>query len=105
MKREEQIISEAKKHYYDDINCHNAFLHGVEWADEHPDLSSLWHSADEEPEGNNWKILCQDEMGGCWVENRVDAMLLHNTWSGYAGIEMLVKWAYIKDLLPKGGEE
>ena len=27
------------------------------------------------------------------------------TWSGYAGIEMLVKWAYIKDLLPKGGKE
>lgn len=81
------------------------FADGVKWAEECLNLSSLWHSADEEPAGNNWKILCQDEMGGCWVENRVDAMLLHNTWSGYAGIEMLVKWAYIKDLLPKGGEE
>ena len=103
MKREEQIISEAKKHYYDDINCHNAFLHGVEWADEHP--VDVWHDVSEEPVGNNWKILCQDEMNGCWVENRVDAMLLHNTWNEYAGIEMLVKWAYIRDLLPKGGKK
>ena len=47
MKREEQIISEAKKHYYDDINCHNAFLHGVEWADEHP--VDVWHDVSEEP--------------------------------------------------------
>lgn len=47
MNRDEQIISEAKKHYYDDINCHNAFLHGVEWADEHP--VDVWHDASEEP--------------------------------------------------------
>ena len=99
MKREEQIISEAKKHYYDDINRHNAFLHGVEWADEHPDLSSLWHSADEEPEGGYWRILCQDEEDGCWVENKNDAMRLHNTWNEYAAIEMVVKWAYIDELI------
>lgn len=103
MTREEQIISEAKKYYSDSINCHNAFLHGVEWTDEHP--VDVWHDASEEPVGNNWKILCQDEMNGCWVENRVDAMLLHNTWNEYAGIEMLVKWAYIRDLLPKGGKK
>lgn len=43
MKREEQITSEAKKHYYDDINCYNAFLHGVEWAEKHP--ANVWHDA------------------------------------------------------------
>lgn len=99
MTREEQIISEAKKHYYDDINCHNAFLHGVEWADKHP--KNVWHQADEEPQGNNWKILCQDEENGCWVENRTDAIDIHNTWNEYVEIEMVVKWAYISDLLPK----
>ena len=50
MTREEQIISEAKKHYYDDINCHNSFLHGVEQADEHP--VDVWHDASEEPRHN-----------------------------------------------------
>ena len=49
MNREEQIISEAKKHYSDSINCHNAFLHGVEWADEHP--NNVWYDASEMPKG------------------------------------------------------
>ena len=79
------------------------YADGIKYADEHP--TNVWHSADKRPEGKYWRILCQDEEGGCWVENKNDAMRLHNTWSGYAGIEMLVKWAYIKDLLPKGGEE
>lgn len=69
------------------------------------DLSKIWHDASEEPEGNNWKILCQDESNGCWVENRVDAMLLHNSWGEYAEIEMLVRWAYVSDILPKGGKK
>ena len=103
MTREREIIREAKKYYSDNIKCYDAFLHGVEFADRHPE--NIWHDASEEPVGNKWKILCQDEMNGCWVENRVDAMLLHNTWNEYAGIEMLVKWAYINDLLPKGGAE
>lgn len=101
MTREEQIISEAKKYYSGDIKCYDAFLHGTDFADNNPDLSSLWHNASEEPVGNKWKILCQDEMNGYWVENRVNAMLLHNTWNEFAGIEMVVRWAYISDLLPK----
>ena len=103
MKREEQIISEAKKYYSDSINCHNAFLHGVEWADEHP--VDVWHPVSEEPQGNNWKILCQDEENDCWAENRTDAIDLHNAWNEYVEIEMVVKWAYISDILPKGGEK
>ena len=90
---------------YTEDDIRQAFEKGAMLANNNPDTSSLWHDASEEPVGNNWKILCQDEMNGCWVENRVDAMLLHNTWNEYAGIEMLVKWAYIRDLLPKGGKE
>lgn len=79
-------------------------IDGMEAADANPDLSSLWHDVNEEPEGDYWRILCQDEMNGCWVENRVDAMLLHNTWNEYTATELLVKWAYINDLLPKTKE-
>lgn len=105
---------EIKEFYGVELNCFETdreedwykigCIDGLNAADADPDTTSLWHDASEEPVGNNWKILCQDEMNGCWVENRVDAMLLHNTWNEYAGIEMLVKWAYINDLLPKGGE-
>ena len=100
MNREEQIISEAKKHYSDSINCHNAFLHGVEWADEHP--VDVWHDASEEPQGNNWHILCQNEMDGYCLESRV--FMLNDPWKEFVEEEMIVKWAYINDLLPKGGE-
>ena len=103
MNREEQIISEAKKYYYDDINCHNAFLHGVEWADEHP--VDVWHDASEEPNGNNWEILCVDVYNGCWVDSRVNALLLHNKWNEYVDIEQVKMWAYVNNLLPKGGKE
>ena len=59
MKRDEQIISEAKKYYCDDINCHNAFLHGVEWADEHP--VNVWHEASEMPKDGEWILIQFDE--------------------------------------------
>lgn len=74
----------------------------VECADKKLDLSSLWHDASEEPEGYNRAILYQDAKGDCWVENM---FLLHITWNEYIRVEMVDKWAYIKDLLPKGGEE
>lgn len=72
---------------------------------EYTDLSQVWHDANEEPEGANWEILCQDENDGCWVENRIDAQLLHKNWDAYTEIEKIVRWAYISDLLPKGGEK
>lgn len=97
MSRDEQIISEAKKHYYDDINCHNAFLHGVEWADEHP--ANVWHDASEKPRAKEW-ILIQFE------EDDYEAFSLSEL-----GVEMFsdwwcddykdIRWAYISDLLPK----
>lgn len=102
MTREEQIIAEAKKHYYDDINCHNAFLHGVEWADEHP--VDVWHDASEVPAGRDWRILCEDESGKCWVASRRDAFTIGYNWQEFAEDEALTRWAYIKDLLPKGGK-
>ena len=99
MTREEQIITEAKKHYYDDINCHNAFLHGVEWADEHP--ANVWHDASEEPTAYNWEILCEDSSEEFWVANHYDAA---GNWDYFCRDTSLVRWAYINDLLPKTKE-
>ena len=100
MIREEQIITEAKKHYYDDINCHNAFLHGVEWADEHP--VDVWHEASEMPEDCEW-ILVQN------IYDSYDAFVQRITsqdiWCAWSVDNNIIRWAYISDLLPKGGEE
>ena len=92
MNREEQIISEAKKHYYDDINCHNAFLHGVEWADEHP--VDVWHDASEEPRCE--ELLLGENSDGfsiyrwCGQEDNREA---------FVNATGLSRWAYIADLL------
>ena len=64
-------------------------------------LANLWRGASEEPKGDNWKILCVDVYDKCWVDNRVNAFLLHNKWDEYAAIELVKMWAYIDDLLPK----
>ena len=98
---EEQIITEAKKHYYDDINCHNAFLHGVEWADEHP--INVWHDASEKPRAKEW-ILVQFE------EDEYETLALSesgvSTWFNvWVNEYRAIRWAYLRDLFPKGGEQ
>lgn len=97
MKREEQIISEAKKHHYDSINCYNAFLHGVEWADEHP--ANVWHEAKEKPRSKEC-ILVQFE------EDIYETLTFSesgvNTWLNiWVDGCRAIRWAYISDLLPK----
>ena len=73
------------------------FTEGAKWADEHP--VNVWHDASEEPQGNNWHILCQNEMDGYCLESRV--FMLNDPWKEFVEEEMIVKWAYINDLLPK----
>lgn len=102
MNREEQITSEAKKHYYDDINCYNAFLHGVGWAEKHP--ANVWHDAREKPKGT-YIVLCDGLDNSQWV---VDWLYIDNSyanWKDYAKTINVSRWAYISDLLPKGGEQ
>ena len=97
MNREEQIIAEAKKYYYDDINCHNAFLHGVEWADEHP--VDVWHPTSEEPD-NLAQIVCVCNMFGSKqvCSFRVDKGNLIE-WKRIVEIRHIDKWAYFNELI------
>ena len=104
MTRDENAIIEAKKYYRNDINCYDAFLHGVEWADEHPD--NVWHDASEEPKDDLGKddlvIIYQDKHGDCWFITKRDIIILYINWECFATVSVRC-WAYIKDLLPKGG--
>ena len=64
------------------------------------DLSKIWHDASEEPKRDEY-LLGEDYEGfsiymWCGQED---------SWTLFVGITTLCRWAYISDLLPKGGEK
>lgn len=67
---------------------------------EYTDLSQVWHDAKEEPEKGK-SIISIGETGVSaykWVDEwRCD-------WLDFAEWSELFRWAYVYDLLPKGGE-
>lgn len=107
--KELQQAAEAWADFYnhakdlcDYISVRVAFRLGAAWADEHP--RNVWHQATEEPAGRDWRILCEDESGNCWVASRHCVFPIYFNWEEYALDKALTQWAYISDLLPKGGE-
>lgn len=102
MTREEKIINEAKKYYSGNIQCYDAFLHGTEFADKHP--KNVWHDVSEIPEEDLTQILYQDKTGTCWFTVMRDIVRLIGNWEHFAAVNIRC-WAYIRDLLPKGGEK
>lgn len=74
-----------------------AFSEGIKWANNHS--KNIWHHASEEPQGTDWRIICQDEEGKFWIIDWADVILLYNTWNTHVTIEKLVKWAYIDELI------
>lgn len=70
---------------------YNAFLVGANWDDQ----KNIWHDASEEPNGDNWEILCVDDYDLFWVESRVNALWMYNNWKEYAEVECVKMWAYI----------
>ena len=79
-----------------------AFSEGVKWADEHP--VNVWHDASEEPERRNGGILCEHDLY-YWVATQPYLSSICGNWHMKVKREHLKRWAYISDLLPKGGEE
>ena len=52
MTREDKIISEAKKYYKEDIKCYDAFLHGVEFAED-----NQWISVEDDLPYNHRELI------------------------------------------------
>lgn len=97
MTREEEIISEAKKYYSGNIQCYDAFLHGTEFADEHP--KNVWHNRSERPKLGEFVVF--EEL----IEGKHKYYSLFR-WDrslevGYLYNSDITRWAYIEDLLPK----
>ena len=67
---------------------------------EYTDLSQVWHEAKEEPEKG--KLLIGIDEDGVSIYKWVGQD--DNDWLSFAECFGLIRWAYIEDLLPKGGE-
>ena len=66
---------------------------------EYTDLSQVWHDANEEPRTKEWLLVQFDEYD-------YDTMYFYiGIWCDLCKTYNVVRWAYIKDLLPKGGEK
>ena len=102
MTREEDVIIEAKKYYRNDIKCYDAFLHGVEWAEEQ--IANVWHDTNEEPKGT-YIVLCDGLDNRQWVVDYLHIDMWYANWQDYADAISACRWAYKDDLLPKGGEK
>lgn len=107
MNREEQILKAARE-YNSGITLSSPsnvihFENGVKWADEHP--VDVWHETSEEPKDYLTQILYQDKYGICWTASKQEKFEYDWDWEHFATAHLMVRWAYINDLLPKGGKE
>ena len=99
MTRLGEIITAANNNRYD-IEEICGFVQGAQWADAHP--IEVWHEASEKPRAKEW-ILVQFE------EDEYETLALDDlgvdTWSDWwCKNYKVIRYAYITDLLPKGGE-
>ena len=104
MTREEEILK-AARNYVSGITLSSPsnvihFENGAKWADEHPNIKSLWHDASEEPTYKHG-ILYQDKLGIVYFTTKSDAIALYGNWETFVEVTLMIRWAYISDLLPK----
>lgn len=111
MTRKEEV-AQAYKAYMDNggmlqSNLWFAFKAGAEWADTHP---VIWHDASEEPQDKNERILSYSEYFDCFFLDFPNYLMIkdggqNKNWGTVVLRNRISKWAYVKDLLPKGGEK
>lgn len=107
MTREEEIEIALSKYieergdygdYIAEAERDAAFKAGAKWADNHP--KNVWHDTTEEPQQDRLMlgIDCEGASIYKWIGQDP------NGWYSFIKEIGLSKWAYISDLLPKGGE-
>ena len=108
MTRKEEILKAARD-YVDGVISSSPsdvihFENGAKWADEHPNLESLWHDSSEFPNKALPIIVEIDDD----IEPSYEVISIDETdekfWEFLVSDRDITMWAYVKDLLPKGGE-
>ena len=97
-----EILNELLKCRSEEIeyDIKQAFEKGVEWADAHP--KNVWHDASEKPHAKKW-LLVQLDKDDYKILSLKDSHI--DLWCDFCKILNFIRWAYIDDILPKGGEE
>ena len=85
---------------YTEDDIRQAFEKGAMFADNNPDLSSLWHDASEELK-EDVDILFISKNGKVHKVSKIDLSL----YDWLKDNDDIKRWIYISDLLPKGGEK
>ena len=100
IEEEERInqIEQFASQCYEDGERYSAFISGAIWADNNP--VKVWHPINEEPKINE-DVVLYDSCGNLVTE-------FYNgdvTWNNIVFYNKASMWAYISDLLPKGGKK
>ena len=95
---------------YTEHDIKQAFEEGAEWADNHP--VNVWHDASEEPRMNHKNIIYQTNYCSLFNVHIVfvptclrGGKITSYSWNEFVKDVNMRRWAYIEDLLPKGGEK
>ena len=111
MTRKEQIL-QAARNYVSHVTLSSPsdvihFEYGARWADEHP--VNVWHDPSEEPLLEETEIIFINERDFAHISKRKGGHFsyayVYYSWEEYVNSLKIKKWAYIKDLLPKGGKK
>ena len=102
MTREDEILKAARD-YVSNVTLSSPsnvihFEYGAKWADEHPNLASLWHDASEEPNKNSVVLVQWNIKGNSGYEFYYADSI---NWDRFVEIYGVSIWTYIDDLLPK----
>ena len=113
MTRKEEIL-QAARDYVGSVTFSSPsdvihFENGAKWADEHPNLESLWHDPGEEPLLEETEIIFINERDFAHISKRKGGHFsyayVYYSWEDYVNSLKIKKWAYVKDLFLKGGEK
>ena len=111
MTRKEQIL-QAARYYVGGVTFSSPsdvihFENGAKWADEHP--TNVWNDASEEPLLEETEIIFINERDFAHISKRKGGhfsySFVYYSWEDYVNSLKIKKWAYVKDLLPKGGKK
>ena len=72
---------------------------------EYVNLDRIWHDTSEEPLLEEKEIIFLNEQDELFISGGPFSFLLEDFyWENFVKEVQISKWAYISDLLPKGGE-
>ena len=100
-------IKQFASQCYEDGERYSAFISGAIWADDNPaqdvvNLNDVWHDASEEPRYEEFLLAEETDEFNIYKLCRQED---NNSWEFLVSAMGIIRWAYISDLLPKGGKK